>query len=83
MKPLASYRLHNQSETGHIGDIELVKRLLQGYDYQLKHFKENTLFDQADLKYFRYWKWKYFRRVIGYGLRYLSYKEIAYALNYL
>lgn len=83
MKPLASYRLHNQSETGHIGDIELVKRLLRDYDYQLMHFKENSLFDQADLKYFRYWRWKYFRRVIGYGLRYLSYKEIAYALNYL
>lgn len=66
MKPLASYRMHSKSETGHIGDIELSKRLLHGYDFQVKYFKENTLFDGEDRYYFRYWKLKYFQHVLGY-----------------
>lgn len=69
MKPLASYRMHSKSETGHIGDVELSKRLLQGYDFQVKHFKENALFDDEDRYYFKYWKKKYFQRVLGYSCK--------------
>lgn len=83
LKPLASYRQHEKSETGHIGDLELSKRLLHDYDFQIKHFKENSLFDKDDHRYFLYWKYRYFRRVIGYGLKRKNFKDIKYAFEYL
>lgn len=83
MKPLASYRIHSKSETGHISDIELSKRLLCGYDFQLKHFKENTLFDDGIHHYFRYWKLRYMRRIIGYGIKNLSPKDTVYAIKFI
>lgn len=83
LKPLASYRQHDKSETGHLGDLELSKRLLHDYDFQIRHFKENSLFDKDDYCYFLYWKYRYFRRVIGYGLKHKDFGAIKYALESL
>lgn len=81
LKPLASYRQHSKSETGHIGDLALSKRLLHDYVFQLKHFKENRLFDKDDHRYFRYWKYRYFRRVMGYALKGRSLGDVWYAVS--
>ena len=47
LKPLASYRLHNKSETGHISNHKLIQRLASDYIFQLKHFSENFIFDET------------------------------------
>jgi len=82
MKPLASYRIHTKSETGHISDIELSKRLLHDYDFQLKHFNQNVLFDDEDRQYFKHLKYRFLRRVLGYGIKAFNLKDIAYAIRY-
>ncbi len=82
MKPLASYRMHSKSETGHIGDLELSKRLLRDYDFQLKHFNDNALFDDVDRQYFKHMKCRFLRRVLGYGMKEFNLKDIAYAIRY-
>lgn len=40
MQPLASYRLHDLSETGHLKDIELIVRLAKDYIFQIEQWKE-------------------------------------------
>lgn len=52
LKPLASYRLHQKSETGHLGNNRLIQRLASDYIFQLKHFKENRIFDRYSYRYF-------------------------------
>lgn len=52
MKVLASYRLHNKSETGHLGNNKLIQRLATDYLFQLNHFSENIIFDESAKSYF-------------------------------
>jgi glycosyltransferase involved in cell wall biosynthesis len=54
LKPLASYRLHQKSETGHLGNNRLIQRLANDYIFQLKHFSENKVFDKHAYQYFVY-----------------------------
>lgn len=83
LKPLASYREHKESETGHLKEIELIIRLLHDYHFQLKHVKENALFNKNDIKYFKRGKKKYARNLIGYGLRHKNMNYLQCALHYL
>ncbi len=53
LKPLASYRLHQKSETGHLSNNLLIQRLASDYIYQLSHFSGNKNFDNSALKYFQ------------------------------
>ncbi len=52
MKPLAYYRIHNKSETGHLNNNDLIKRLTSDYIFQLEHFKENNAFTESAYEYF-------------------------------
>lgn len=52
LKSLASYRLHEKSETGHLGNNKLIQRLASDYLFQLKHFSENSIFDETTKLYF-------------------------------
>lgn len=52
MKALASYRLHNKSETGHLTNCMLLERLAHDYIFQLQHFSENICFGQDTFAYF-------------------------------
>ena len=52
LKPLASYRLHQKSETGHLSNNVLIQRLASDYIYQLNQFSNNSVFDKFALKYF-------------------------------
>lgn len=69
MKPLASYRVHRFSETGHLDDSDLVKRLLHDYTFQLKHKGDNIAFDKVSIEYLSYWHNKFFRRLVARGLK--------------
>lgn len=52
LKPLASYRLHQKSETGHLSNNVLIQRLANDYIYQLNQFSNNSVFDKFALEYF-------------------------------
>ena len=80
LKPLASYRVHRFSETGHLDDMMLDKRLLHDYCFQVKEIPYNKSLDKNAISYFKYWKWKYFRRLIGYGLSKRKFSIIKYAI---
>lgn len=49
LKPLASYREHEKSETGHLENIKLVSRLANDYLFQISE-ASNTKFYSKDLK---------------------------------
>lgn len=58
LKPLASYREHEKSETGHLANIKLVSRLANDYIYQVSDSFDKT-FPHEELK-------KYFREMVRY-----------------
>lgn len=45
LQPLAAYRLHQESETGSIGDIKLVQRLAKDYIYQVEQWENSSFID--------------------------------------
>lgn len=55
LKPLASYRLHQKSETGHLGSGKLIQRLADCYIYQIKQWKGNTFLEKESYAYFIHW----------------------------
>lgn len=58
LKPLASYREHEKSETGHLENIKLVSRLANDYLFQVKDSLE-TPFPHEELK-------TYFKKMVRY-----------------
>lgn len=83
MSPLANYRIHASSVTGSMNDILLSKKLLEDYDFQLNHFGENILFDHADRQFFKYWKYRHLRRVLGYSIKHINLKLFLFALKHI
>ncbi len=83
LKPLASYRIHNMSETGHLKDRVLVRRLYRDYGFLLKDYKEHYVGGKDLIAYIRENKHEYFKHLIGYGLRYGHFSDILFALKYL
>ena len=55
LKPLASYRLHQKSETGHLKNNLLVQRLAKDYLYQIKQWKNSSFIDKRSYAYFVRW----------------------------
>lgn len=59
LKPLAFYREHNKSETGHLEHSKLVSRLANDYLFQVEQSKYNACISSATYEYFSYWAQKY------------------------
>lgn len=55
LKPLASYRLHSKSETGHLKNIQLIQRLAHDDIFQVKQWRENSFMQKEEYDYFVYW----------------------------
>ena len=55
LRPLASYRLHSKSETGHLKNMQLVQRLAHDYIFQVKQWYENSFMYKEEYDYFVYW----------------------------
>lgn len=55
LKPLSFYRIHKSSETGHLENVELVRRLAHDYIYQLYQWKENNFMGKNEYEYFIDW----------------------------
>ena len=68
LKPLASYREHNKSETGHIGNVRLVTRLADDYLFQVEQSKYNACISSATYEYFSYWARKYALKEFVYAI---------------
>ena len=80
--PLASYRIHPNSETGHLKATELTLRLINDYDFQLKDAKNNKVLTTEHIQYFKTNKNKYIRRLFGYGLKNKKANLVLTALKY-
>lgn len=52
MKPLAFYRIHSHSETGHLDMMTLSSRLADDYIFQCRHLHENPLLNNSAKSYF-------------------------------
>lgn len=59
LKPLASYREHVKSETGHLVHAKLVSRLANDYLYQLEQSQYNSCISKDTYNYLSYWAQKY------------------------
>ena len=81
LKPLASYRKHNQSETGKLMDVDLVKRLIDDYAFQVKQWKNNNFLDDKAYDFFVDNLEKFKKRYLGYGMKQLDIQKIIYALK--
>lgn len=55
LRPLASYRLHSKSETGHLKNIQLIQRLAHDDIFQVKQWRENSFMQKEEYDYFVYW----------------------------
>ena len=53
LKPLASYREHEKSETGHLENIKLVRRLADDYIFQVGDSLNNTFYHEELKMYFK------------------------------
>lgn len=80
LKPLASYREHQGSETGHLNFLAINTRLLRDYHFQLKHANENPLLSQEITETFRRWEAEYIHRLIVFGVKCGKWKYVQTAL---
>lgn len=53
MKSLASYRLHEKSETGHLENSKLVRRLAKDYQYQVDQWSDNDFMTGESYEYLK------------------------------
>jgi len=81
LKPLASYRMHSQSETGKLHDYQLVGRLVSDYAYQTKQWKQNDFIDEEAYRFFVRSLHRYSKRLFAYALKRGDLKNIAKAIK--
>lgn len=81
LKPLAFYREHKSSETGHLSFLAINKRLLKDYHFQLQHCKENPLMSDEIISIFKQWEAEYIHRLLIFGFKSLKLSYSLYALS--
>lgn len=81
MKPLAAYREHTGSETGHLSFLDLNKRLLRDYNFQLKNASENPLLSTEILKIFRHRRKSFIHRLMVFGIKNREWSYVTHALR--
>lgn len=82
-KPLAFYREHSSSETGHLDYLTINMRLLDNHAFQIKHFKFNPILSINAQTYIRKEECKYIRRVLIGSLKTCSWKYTMIAFNHI
>lgn len=70
LKPLASYRIHQRSETGHLESNQLIQRLTDDYIFQVNEWKESTFIPTQSYKYFSHWAQYYAFHEFFMGIKY-------------
>lgn len=69
LTPLASYRLHEKSETGHLKNTDLIDRLAHDYLYQLNQWETSSYMEADNFDYFRRWALHFAFEEYYYGMR--------------
>jgi glycosyltransferase involved in cell wall biosynthesis len=82
LKPLASYREHEGSETGHLPLLKLTERLLRDYHFQLGHVTENPLLSAEIIEIFKRREAENIHQLLIYGLKAASGRYVLSALKY-
>lgn len=82
-RPLAFYREHKSSETGHLKFLQLNLRLLHDHAYQIEHFPDNSCISPQSQEYLRIEENKYIRRILIRSLQTLKLNYSAKAFGYL
>ena len=82
LKPLACYREHTESETGHLDFFKLNTRLLHDYYFQLKHAYENPLLSHEIIELFKLRESKYIHRLIVFGIKDRKFIYVKEAMKY-
>jgi glycosyltransferase involved in cell wall biosynthesis len=72
---LASYRVHDGSETGSLTDQKLVKRLSNDYFFQIKQWKNNVNLTSIEHNYFKKNFFKFTLRSIRYSIISLNFRS--------
>lgn len=82
LKPLASYREHKGSETGHLSFLSINHRLLRDYHFQLTHRKENPLISDEITDIFKVREARFIHRVMVCGIKEFNLKYVMIAICY-
>jgi LmbE family N-acetylglucosaminyl deacetylase/glycosyltransferase involved in cell wall biosynthesis len=82
LKPLASYREHEGSETGHLPFLKINKRLLLNYHFQLEHTLDNPLLSLEIKETFERWVTEYIHRLFIFGVKSFSWDYVILAMKY-
>lgn len=80
MKSMAAYRVHDDSETGKIGDSTLVTRLSDDYIFQIEQWANSDFMSSDNVMFFVENAFKFSNRLLGYGLRKANIELIRKAL---
>ncbi|HJB73713.1 MAG TPA: glycosyltransferase [Candidatus Barnesiella merdigallinarum] len=83
LKPLASYRLHGKSETGHLKNSQLVRRLAHDYNYQVKQWLGNCYMGEKEFEYFCSYAAHFAFEEYYYGIKYKKMDWEAEGKSYL
>lgn len=82
-KPLAFYREHSSSETGHLDLLTLNLRLLNDYYYQISECDNNPILSYEAKLQFRKNEAQFGRRMLFYSLRYRKFKYFIKTLKHI
>lgn len=82
-KPLAFYREHSSSETGHLDYLAINLRLLDNHAFQINQFKYNPILSAKAKDYIRKEECKYIRRVFIGSLKKWDWKYTLKALKHI
>ena len=82
LKPLAFYREHRNSETGHLSEIAINKRLLSDHYFQITNADKNSLFSDKIDCHFRKCEIEYLHRVFLFSLKALNLEGLKFSLAY-
>lgn len=82
LKPLAFYREHRNSETGHLSEIAINKRLLSDHYFQIANAHGNSLFSDKINYHFRKCEVEYLHRVFLFSLKALNFDGLRFSLSY-
>ena len=81
-KPLAFYREHESSETGHLDYFKINLRLLRDHYYQITQFNNNPILSDKAKEYIRIEEGRYIRHIFINSLKNLKFKYARKAFSF-
>ena len=70
MTTLSAYRIHKESETGKLKEVDMTRKLAKDYLYQIGQWQKSDFIDVKGKYYFEYWFLKYLTRLTYYSFKF-------------